>query len=112
MASASSHQIPDLVSDAFGEALILLIQWRGGADEPVVILDGKPIRISLLFDLVVGQKYTDQLPRSIQELLLTYAGRDPKRQSQLAELTLLPTYEVAAQCLLRWVGQKKSGLSR
>jgi hypothetical protein len=112
MAGASSRKIPDLVSDAFGEALILLVQWRGGADEPVVILDGKPIRISLLFDLVVGQKYTDRLPRSMQELLLAYAGREPKRQPQLAELTLLPTYEVAGECLLRWVGQKKSGVSR
>jgi hypothetical protein len=26
--------IPADVADAFGEALVLLVQWEGGADEP------------------------------------------------------------------------------
>jgi hypothetical protein len=42
------------------------------------------------------------------QLLLTYASKDPARQSIADQLTLVPTYEVAAQYLLRWVGDKKS----
>jgi hypothetical protein len=100
--------IPANVCDAFGEALVLLVQWQGGADEPVAILDGKTMPISMIFELVAGRAFRDEMPPSMLELLRTYAGRDPERQKEIAALALVPTYETAARCLLTWVGYKKS----
>jgi hypothetical protein len=105
--TTSDHHIPVDVRDAFGEALILLVQWQGGADDPAVSLDGKHFRISSVFDLVVGRKFKDQMPSSMVKLLLTYASKDPARQPQSDQLKLLPTYEIGARCLLKWVGEKK-----
>jgi hypothetical protein len=48
----------------------------------------------------------DTLPRAMLHLLLAYAGRDKKRQPDLMALTLAPTYETAARCLLRWFNDK------
>lgn len=104
----SDRRIPDEISHAFGEALILLVQWQGGADEPVVSVDGKSVRIGFVFDLVLGRKYVEPIPKSMAKLLLTYASIDPATQLQFAELALLPTYEVGARCLLEWLGIKKS----
>jgi hypothetical protein len=106
--TASDRRIPDEISHAFGEALILLVQWQGGADEPVVSIDGQSVRIGFVFDLVLGRKYADQMPPSMVQLLLTYASKDPKHHPQRAQLMLGPTYEVGAGCLLKWVGDKKS----
>jgi hypothetical protein len=106
--TTSDRRIPDDVREAFGEALVLLVQWQGGANEPVVSLDGKTFQISFVFDLVVGRKFTDQMPPSMVELLLTYASKDHARQPQSDQLQLLPTYEIGARCLLKWVGDKKS----
>jgi hypothetical protein len=106
--TTSDRRIPDDVRDAFGEALVLLVQWQGGANEPVVSLDGKTFQISFVFDLVVGRKFTGQMPPSIVKLLLTYASKDHARQPQSDQLKLLPTYEIGARCLLKWVGDKKS----
>jgi hypothetical protein len=53
MADDPSKGIPNEASDAFGEALILLIQWKGGAEEPTVMLDGQLLRISMAFSRVV-----------------------------------------------------------
>jgi hypothetical protein len=103
-----SDQIPEDISHAFGEALILLIQWRGGADEPAVMLDGEAVPIGFVFDLVIGRKYSGQMPRSMSELLQTYARREPGHRIQADALRILPTYEVGARCLLKWVGDKKS----
>jgi hypothetical protein len=103
-----SDEIPENISHAFGEALILLIQWRGGADEPAVMLDGEAVPIGFVFDLVIGRKYSGQMPRSMSELLLTYARREPGHRIQADALRILPTYEVGARCLLKWVGDKKS----
>jgi hypothetical protein len=105
--TTSDRRIPDDVRDAFDEALILLVQWQGGTNEPVVNLDGKPIRLSLVFDLVIGRKFRDQMPPSMVELLVTYASKDRSRQRQSEQLQLLPTYEIGARCLLKWVGDKK-----
>ena len=96
------------VADAFGEALVLLVQWQGGADEPFAVLDGKTLPISTIFELVAGRAFRDQVPRSMLELLQTYAAKDPERQKEIAALVLLPTYETAARCSLTWVGYKKS----
>jgi hypothetical protein len=52
--------IPPDVGDAFGEALVLLVQWRGGADEPVTVLDGKTMPISMIFELVAGRASRDE----------------------------------------------------
>jgi hypothetical protein len=71
--------IPADVGDAFGEALVLLVQWQGGADEPVAVLDGKTMPISMIFELVAGRAFRDEVPGSMLELLQTYAGRDPER---------------------------------
>jgi hypothetical protein len=100
--------IPGDVADAFGEALVLLVQWQGGADEPVAILDGKTLSISTIFKLVADRAFRDKVPRSMLDLLQAYAARDPERQREIAALALLPTYETAASCLLTWVGYKKS----
>jgi hypothetical protein len=100
--------IPADVADAFGEALVLLVQWEGGADEPAAILDGRSVKITVIFELVAGRAFRDRVPQSMLNLLQTYAARDPERQKEIATLVLLPTYETAAQCLLTWVGYKKS----
>jgi hypothetical protein len=57
MANVPNRGIPDKANDAFGEALILLIQWRGGADEPTVMLDGQLLRISMVFSRVANPRY-------------------------------------------------------
>ena len=98
--------IPTDVADAFGEALVLLVRWQGGAD--VAVLDGKTMPISIIFELVAGRAFRDEVPRSMLELLQTYAGRDPERKKDIAPLALLPSYETTARCLLTWVGYKKS----
>jgi hypothetical protein len=50
--------IPDDVTDAFGEALVLLVQWKRGAEEPTAVLDGKTIPIGLIFELVRGRAFS------------------------------------------------------
>jgi hypothetical protein len=106
MAEASGKPISAEASHAFGEAMILLIQWKGGADEPTVMLGGQLLRISTIFDRITNPKYTDMLPRGMLDLLREYARRDPTRHAELTALTLTPTYEKAAQCLLRWFNEK------
>jgi hypothetical protein len=104
----ASARIPADISAAFGEAVILLIQWQGGADEPTATLDGEPVLIGLVFELIIGRKYSGQMPSSMAELLLAYAREEPRRRVQADALRLAPTYEVGARCLLRWVSEKKS----
>ena len=106
MTKRASHGITDSLSHPFGEAVILLIDWKGGADEPVVTFEGKQIPITVLFKLVAERKFNDRLPASLLQLLLTYAGKEPKRRDQLAELRLLPIYEIAARCLQKWLDEK------
>jgi hypothetical protein len=65
--------------DAFGEAVVLLVQWQGGVDEPVALLNGKTMPISMIFESVAGQACRDEVPRSMLKLLRTYASRDPER---------------------------------
>jgi hypothetical protein len=108
MRQMTHPRIPENVADAFGEALVLLVQWEGGADEPAAILDGRLMKITVIFELVAGRTFRDEVPRSMLDLLRTYAARDPERQKEIAALVLLPTYETAARCLLTWVGYKKS----
>jgi hypothetical protein len=91
------------VADAFGEALVLLVQWQGGANEPVAVFDGKTMPISMIFELVAGRAFRDGVPRSMLELLQTYAGRDPERKKDIAPLAILRSYETASRCLLTWV---------
>jgi hypothetical protein len=101
-----SHRIPESLSHPFGEAAILLVDWKGGADEPVVTLEGKSVPIGFLFRLVAEHKFSDRLPAGLRELLLTYAGKEATRRDQLAELNLLPIYEIAAHCLQKWLSEK------
>jgi hypothetical protein len=68
--------IPEEISDPFGEALVLLVQRQGGADEPVTVLDGKTLRISLIFDLVARRAFKDKIPASMLALLQAHAARD------------------------------------
>jgi hypothetical protein len=75
-ARGPSH--PDSLGHPFGEAVILLIDWKGGADEPVATFEGEPIPIGVLFNLVAARKFSDRLPASLLQLLLTYAGKEPK----------------------------------
>ena len=103
----SHPRIPADVADAFGEALVLLVQWEGGADEPVAVLDGKTLNISAIFELVAARAFRDQAPQSMLELLQAYAARSPERRKDIAVLALQPTYEIAARCLLTWAGYLK-----
>jgi hypothetical protein len=106
MADDPSKGIPNEASDAFGEALILLVQWKGGAEEPTVMLDGQLLRISMVFRRVANPRYADMLPSGMRDLLLAYARREPTRHSELAALLLTPSYETAARCLLKWFNEK------
>jgi hypothetical protein len=45
MTKRADHRIPDSLSHPFGEAIILLIDWKGGAERPVVTFDGKLVPI-------------------------------------------------------------------
>jgi hypothetical protein len=112
----NEHRTPDRmpanVSAAFGEAVILLIQWQGGADEPTVTLDANPVLIEFVFELVISRKYSGQMPRSMAELLLTYAREERARRVEADALRLVPTYEIGARCLLKWVGEKKCAKDR
>jgi len=103
-----THKIPDELSHAFGEALILLVQWQGGAEEPVVKLDGRPFRITAVFGIVESRKFTDLMPKSMVKLLLTYASQEPARRPQYDQIAILPTYKIGAHCLLKWFNDKKS----
>jgi hypothetical protein len=85
-----------------------LSQRHCDSDEPVAILDGRSVTITVIFKLVAGRAFRDQMPRSMLELLQTYAVRDPERRKDIATLALLPTYETAARCLLTWVEYKRS----
>jgi hypothetical protein len=106
MTGVSGKGIPDEASHVFGEALILLIQWKGGADEPTVMLDGQLLRISTIFSRVANLRYEDAVPRGMLDLLLAYAGKHRRRQPDMTALTLVPTYETAARCLLKWFNEK------
>jgi hypothetical protein len=65
---------------------------KGGANEPAVTFDGKPVRIGTLFNLIAERKFTDRVPASLLQLLLTYSSKEPKRRDELARLKLLPIY--------------------
>jgi hypothetical protein len=106
MSSIPYKPIPADASHVFGEALILLVQWKGGADEPTVTLDGQSLRVSVIFNRIANLRYGGTLPRGMLDLLLAYAGREPTRHAELTVLTLTPTYETAARCLLRWFTEK------
>jgi hypothetical protein len=86
---SSKRPIPADVADAFGEALVLLVQWEGGSDETVAILDGRSMNITMIFELVAGRAFRDEVPRSMLELLQTYAARAPERQKEIAVLTCI-----------------------
>jgi hypothetical protein len=101
-------RIPADVADAFGEALVLLVQWQGGADEPVAILDGRTLKISAIFELVAARAFRDQVPQSMLELVQAYAARSPERRKEIAALALRPPYESAARCSLTWAGYQKT----
>jgi hypothetical protein len=77
-------------------------------EEPDAVLDGKTMRLSVIFELVANRAFKDEVPGSMRELLQTYAARDPERKREIAVLALHPTYETAAQCLLTRVGYKKT----
>jgi hypothetical protein len=104
--------IPIEISDPFGEALVLLVQWRGGQEEPCVLLDGKSLKIGSIFELVARRAFKDEIPESMRKLLQAYASRDKERLKEIAELILVPTYETAARCLLKWVELKRSKLGK
>jgi hypothetical protein len=104
----TTPRIPADVADAFGEALVLLVQWEGGADEPAGILDGRTLKISAIFELVAARAFRDHVPPSMLELLHAYAARSPERRKEIAVLALQPTYECVARCSLTWAGYRKT----
>jgi hypothetical protein len=98
--------VPFEACHVFGEALILLVQWKGGAEEPTVMLDSQLLRISMIFSRVANLRCADTIPRGMRDLLLAYARREPTRHSELTALPLAPSYETAARCLLRCFNEK------
>jgi hypothetical protein len=106
--SGNRPPIPDEISDAFGEAVVLLVQWKGGAGEPIVMLNGKSLRITTVFDIVIDRRCTDRMPESMVKLLLTYASQEQSRRPQYDQLKLLPIYEIGARCLLKWTRDKST----
>jgi hypothetical protein len=106
MADLPGKGISDEASHAFDEALILLFQWKGGAEEPTVMLDGQFLRISMIFSRVANLRSGDTIPRGMHDLLLAYARREPTRHTELTALLLAPNYETAAHCLLKWFNEK------
>jgi hypothetical protein len=98
----------DEITDAFGEAVLFLVQWRGGKDEPVVTLDARPWSITAIFGVVLHEAIREELPASMLDLLKAYASQVPERRPEYLQLALIPTYEIAARCLLKWVRDKKS----
>jgi hypothetical protein len=44
------------------------------------------MNITMIFELVAGRAFRDEVPRSMLELLRTYAARDPERQKEIAVL--------------------------
>ena len=60
--------IPADAPDAFGEALVLLVQWQGGADELVALLGGKTMSISMIFELVAGRASRHERPLGVMEI--------------------------------------------
>jgi hypothetical protein len=91
MASTSGKPIPDEAGHVFGEALILLVQWKGGADEPMVMLDGQLLHISVVFSRIANLRCADTLPRGMRDLLLAYSQKDVSRHTELTALMLTPT---------------------
>ena len=86
--------IPDDVADAFGEALVLLVQWEGGADEPVAILDGRILKISAIFELVAARGFRDHVAPFYA---YDHAGRVrlyARRRMTLDETDLCPNIEI------------------
>jgi hypothetical protein len=81
MSNRPNQRIPESFSHPFGEAAILLFDWKGGTDEPLVNLEGTPVPIGFLFDLVVERKFSDQVPARLLQLLLTYASSRIRRVS-------------------------------
>ena len=57
-------------------------------------------------DRVADLRYEDAVPRGMLDLLLAYAGKHRTRQPDMTALTLDPTYETAARCLLKWFNEK------
>jgi hypothetical protein len=106
MTDVPGKRLLDEESHVFGEALILLVQWKGGADEPMVMLDGQLLRISMVFSRVANLRCKDTLPRGMRDLLLAYARKDRTRHTELSALMLTPTYDTAARCLVRWFAKK------
>jgi hypothetical protein len=84
------------------------IKKFASGDDVALALAQMTVKITMIFELVAGRAFRDEVPRSMLELLRTYAARDPERQKEIAVLALRPTYEIAARCLLTWVGYKKS----
>jgi hypothetical protein len=66
-----------------------LVQWKGRAEEPDAVLDGKTMRISVIFELVPNRAFKDEVPGSMLELLQTCAARDPERQKEIAVLAAI-----------------------
>jgi hypothetical protein len=112
MADLARKGISDEAGHVFGEALILLVQWKGGAEEPTVMLDGQLLRISMIFSRVANLRCADTIPRGMRDLLLAYARREPTRHTELTALLLTPSYETAARCLLKWFDEKFRPLPR
>ena len=73
MVDGPGKAIPEETTQSFGEALILLVQWKGGADEPTVMLEGQLLRISMVFSRVANLRCADTLPRGMRDLLRAIA---------------------------------------
>jgi hypothetical protein len=103
---SSDHPIPDDLREAFERAVVELIHWDRGGEEPSGIgLSGKFYSISDIAGL--AGSFKDRMRESTLRLLLKYASSSLTHQDEQVELGKDPTYETGARCVLQWVRDKK-----
>jgi hypothetical protein len=96
-----SDPIPANLSEAFDQAVIELIAWDGGGDEPSVSVGGRSTSISAIASL--AETYKDTLPSSLFWRMVGYANRSLERRAGARELSKDGSYATGAGCLLQWL---------
>ena len=102
----SDWQIPADLRDAFDRAVIRLVDWGSGGDEPTVTFDGEPVSISSVFHMVLP--FEEPMPEVLFQDLIAYAARSLERETDGVELGKDRPYATGARCLLRWVRENNS----
>jgi hypothetical protein len=102
----SDWQMPADLRDAFDRAVIELVDWHSGGDEPTVSFDGEPVSISGVFRMALP--FEEPMPEVIFQDLIAYAARSLERETDGVELSKDRSYASGARCLLGWVRENNS----